>query len=225
MWWPRRRGHRQRGPPVQARVLEVGEERDAAAQQAADAEAAVQAARRELEAAVAQREAQLRQVMEAQQRLAQQLDASESAEQARRTAEPSVGSQCHECLTHDFRVLCDATLMLPLQPGSTPGAAHHLTLRRIMMPCPCLIPSVTGRAGGSEGSESRASRAAVGSGRGSPGGRPHGVCSRAGGGHSRGRQPAHRAADGPRHGVQPDQRRQAGAPSPSSPAASVCPSL
>ena len=74
------------GRAAQARVLEVGEERDAAAQQAADAEAAVEAARRELEAAVAQRDAQLRQVMEAQQRLAQQLDASESAEQARRSA-------------------------------------------------------------------------------------------------------------------------------------------
>jgi len=81
---------------VQARVLEVGEERDAAAQQAADAEAAVQTARQELEEAVAQREAQLRQVMEAQQRLAQQLDASESAEQARRTAANlCLGSQCH----------------------------------------------------------------------------------------------------------------------------------
>ena len=68
---------------VQARVLEVGEERDAAAQQAADAEAAIQVARQELEAAVTQRDAQLRQVMEAQQRLAQQLDAAESAEQAR----------------------------------------------------------------------------------------------------------------------------------------------
>ena len=64
-------------------MLEVGEERDAAAQQATDAEAAVQAARQELEAAVAQRDAQLRQVMEAQQRLAQQLEASEVAEQVR----------------------------------------------------------------------------------------------------------------------------------------------
>ena len=66
---------------AQARVLEVGEERDAAAQQAADAEAALEASRQESEAALAQRDAQLRQVMEAQQRLAQQLDAAEVAEQ------------------------------------------------------------------------------------------------------------------------------------------------
>ncbi len=66
---------------AQARVLEVGEERDSAAQQAADAEAALEAARLESEAALAQRDAQLRQVMDAQQRLAQQLDAAEVAEQ------------------------------------------------------------------------------------------------------------------------------------------------
>lgn len=70
----------------QAVVLEAGEERDAAQQQAADAEELLIQTRQEAAAsaaAVREKDSQLRQVMEAQQRLAQQLEAVETESSVR----------------------------------------------------------------------------------------------------------------------------------------------